>query len=417
MTYREYVEQVRTANELAEVVRDYKVGLENNMAICPFHPDTRPSLSINRARQLFHCFGCHAGGDVFHWVQRMEGCAFPDAVTKLAQRAGLATYRPPQGETDPMEVERQILDLTDWLARYAHNCLTAEAREYVTASRGLPQAFIDRFLFGWADGSGVAAVQQHLGPAWLPIMEAAGLATHGRDLLFERVIFPVLRNERAMFLTGRTIEPGREPKYLHQKGREAPLYNEDAINAKEVFVTEGAVDALSLVAWDYPAVALQGGMRPGALRRLQRPARVYACFDADRAGTESTLRLAIGLGVDKVRVVALPAGLDPNDVYRTGDRAAFATQVAEAVNPVRFFVQAAVVESRTKSLAESATLLGPALRVLSSLAPIMTEAYLDQEVEPMVPKGWLPAVRQQIKHYRADTSVQCPACGTVLQHG
>jgi len=418
--YRDYVERVRVASPILEVLKGYRIPVENGTALCPFHPDSRPSLSITPARGLFHCFGCHAGGDVFAFAQKMDGSGFREAVAKLAERAGIEPYQPHLGEANSLEVERQIVDLTDWVTRYYHAQLTPSARAYVVEQRGLPPAFLDTYSIGWANGRATEAVMTYCGPDWLPIMEKAGLASSKRtgegfayrDHFFDRVTFPILRDERAVFLSGRAID-GREPRYLHQKGMESPLVNEDALNPDWVVVVEGALDTYSLLAWELPVVGLQGGLRASAIGKLRRPRTVYTCLDPDRAGQESTLKLAVALGLTKVKCIRLPGGQDPNDYYRAHTVEDFRALMAAACDPLTFALD--LVPEEIDWL-RFAGWLNPLIHLLASIPLLQADTFMEKIVAPRFELGAtvIGSLQRAVDDERKKNHVQCPACGTAL---
>jgi len=418
--YRDYVDRVRGAVPILGALKHYNVPVENGIALCPFHPDSHPSLSITPARGLFHCFGCHAGGDVFAFVQKMDGSGFREAVAKLAGWAGIPPYQPIFGDANSLEVERQIAELTDWVARFYHAQLTPSARAYVVEQRGLPPAFLDTYVIGWANGRAAEAVMTYCGPDWLPIMEKAGLASSKRtgdglayrDHFFDRVTFPILRDQRAIFLSGRAID-GREPRYLHQKGVESPLVNEDALNSDWVLVVEGALDTYSFLAWELPVVGLQGGLRPSAIGKLRRPRTVYTCLDPDRAGQESTLKLAVALGLTKVKCIRLPDGRDPNDYYRTRTVEDFKALMAEAVDPLEFAL--GLIPKEIDWLLFGGW-LNPLAHLLASIPRLDADVLVEKVVAPRFDLGRaiVASLQRAIDTERAKNRVQCPACGTAL---
>lgn len=418
--YRDYVERVRVANPILEVLKRYNIPVESDTSLCPFHPDSRPSLSITPARGLFHCFGCHAGGDVFAFVQKMDGSGFRESVAKLAAAAGIPPYQPILGESNSLEVERQIAELTDWVTRYYHAQLTPSARAYVVEQRGLPAAFLDTYLVGWANGRAAEAVMTYCGPDWLPIMEKAGLASSKRtgdgiayrDHFFDRITFPILRDQRAIFLSGRAID-GREPRYLHQKGIESPLVNEDALNPDWVLVVEGALDTYSLLAWELPVVGLQGGLRASVIGKLRRPRMVYTCLDPDRAGQESTLKLAVALGLTKVLCVRLPNGQDPNDYCRAHTVEDFKALMIDACDPLEFALD--LIPKEIDWLRFGGW-INPALHLLASIPRLDADVLVEKVVAPRFGLGraTLATLQRAIDDERAKNRVQCPACGTAL---
>ena len=426
-SYGRYVEQVREASPIGDVVRE-RLNTRDvaAMYLCAFHVDSKPSMSVNAARGFFHCFGCGASGDVFRFVQLMDGVGFRQSVQTLAKRAGLPDYRPQAADAQQLEWDRALATAVDAVATYYASKLVGDPLRYLTEQRGLPADLCARYRVGWADGGACAYVEAALGPSWLPVLQHAGLArevrggmtwmpgvlTH-RDYLYERVTFPCLVDGRATFLSGRATQPEQTPKYLHQSGHPAPLYNEPALSPGDVYVTEGPLDALSLLAWDLPAIALQGGMRASALGKLQRVGKLYVCLDNDAAGYAHTLKLAAALGT-RVRIVPLPPGQDPNDVYRTGTKAQFLSYVAQAQDPITYGLTRVDPALATTDPVAFSAAVDPMLRLLATRPPLETEAYVASMAARFKWKRpATDAARAQITQHR--TVVSCPACGTMLR--
>lgn len=419
--YREFIEQVRAASSIREVVGEYVQLNTDGRGLCPFHKESRPSFGVDEPGQYFICFGCKTAGDVFKFVGLMEGLPFHQVVESLARRAGLPVYQPQAQDRDREAKDQAALYVTEAVARYYHSALTAEAAAYFTQQRGLPAEFLEQFMIGWADGRACYYVEQALGSEWLGSMEYAGLATEvrnqmswvgagsHRDLFFERLIFPMFRRRQPVFLSGRALDD-REPKYLHQRG-EVPLYNEDAVGP-ETFVVEGTFDVLSLEAWNFRTTGLNGGARPGAIAKLQRVQRAYLCLDPDPAGFHATMALGLALW-PRALVVSLPDGLDPNEFYRKRSKGEFEALVGQAVDPVRFAVGRVPVDSPPERLGEA---LDPAFRLLAGTNPLTSEGFLEGVIAPRfkMSKTTVKRCLAQIDLYARGVPTKCPACGTIL---
>ncbi|WP_036466937.1 DNA primase, partial [Negativicoccus succinicivorans] len=156
---KEFIEQVRAGNPIVDVVGSYVplTRKQNNYwACCPFHEEKTPSFSVSPDKEFFYCFGCHAGGDVFQFVQKIENISFPESVEKLAQRIGLEI---PKTDLSPAEREREeerqrLYEICDLAASYFHNCLTktrmgAAGIDYFK-KRGLSAQTIVDFKLGFA---------------------------------------------------------------------------------------------------------------------------------------------------------------------------------------------------------------------------------------------------------------------------
>ena len=152
------LEQIRAASDIVEIIGSYiplKRAGANFVALCPFHKEKSPSFNVNPHRQIFHCFGCHKGGDVFTFVKEYENLPFPDAVRRLAERAKIPLefdQNPAQQET--RQLKDRLLPLHEQITQRWQNALASEAtgqraRDYL-ARRGVPEEAIKLFRLGAA---------------------------------------------------------------------------------------------------------------------------------------------------------------------------------------------------------------------------------------------------------------------------
>ena len=381
--WRAHIEKVRQATDLTELVQQRTGPLHGKMALCPFHDDTAPSLSLDPVRGRFHCFGCGVAGDVFTFAQLAVGVPFREAVDLLAEKAGIEKFQGSPEETKRIEAERAVGDVLTETAAYYRQRLSSEARTYLTEERGLPAEICDRFQVGWADGY----LHQHLLERRghpLDLCRRAGVligetATSVRDVFRHRVMFPTFRHGRVINLSGRGLR-GEEPKYLHLKGRRRSLFNaEAALRQKTVYVVEGVLDALSLEAWGLPAAALLGasGLKPEQAKWFARAETVYVCLDGDRAGEDGAVQLGELLG-SKARIVHLPEGQDPNDLFKSDQRELFDRLVREAADPITDAITRIPADIPKVDLA---TRLEPIVRRLAASDPATAEAHLSRTLK------------------------------------
>ncbi|HEX9639668.1 MAG TPA: DNA primase [Acidobacteriota bacterium] len=349
MTLEAYREQVRSASDILEIVGQY-VALRKRgtryLGLCPFHREKTPSFSVNPELQLFHCFGCKAGGDVFKFVERIENLDFPEALRSLAERAGLPPPPSARGAALPKgELERMRAALQAAQEYYVAQLdapAGAPARRYL-ASRGLRPATISAFGIGWAPAGREDLIRHLLGRGFeLAALEASGLALRGEsgtahDRFRGRIQFPIRdAGGRVVGFGGRALGED-QPKYLNSP--ETALFRKGSLlygyeRAREALrgggqaiLVEGYLDLIALhqVGFDAALAPLGTALTPEHARLLKRHAReVVLCFDADQAGVKATERaleilLAEGLAV---RCLELPAGDDPDSfVQREGQEA------------------------------------------------------------------------------------------------
>ncbi len=369
----EKIAEVRDRVDIVDVVqrsvRLAKRG-QQHLGLCPFHHEKTPSFGVSQSKQLFHCFGCGAGGDVFAFLMRIEGLDFPEAVRRLAAEAGVDL---PEREESPKERARR--QQAEQL--YRINAMTAEwfaaqlaedprATGYLTETRGLTVETIRRFQLGWAPAEW-ARLAAMLEGQQVPIEQPLLLGLLGRsvqsgriyDKLRGRVVFPIhLPNGDIAGFGGRRadwIDPDA-PKYLNSP--ESPVYDKSSIlyglaqnrdeirRSRQALLVEGYVDVIGL--WQAGirnAVAACGtALTPKHAQTLVRLAdEVVTLYDADRAGHEATrkaseLLLKAGLAV---RVVSLPEGEDPDTFARRSGGEAAKNLIDEAPSAVDFFLATA----------------------------------------------------------------------------
>jgi DNA primase len=365
----EAVERVRAAADIVEVVSahtDLRRQGARFVGLCPFHEERTPSFSVDPSANLYYCFGCQAGGDVFSFVQEKEGLEFRDAVERLADRYGIeVAYE----SSDPREEERRrsrerlhelLAKTAGFYARYLWEAGEAETARAYLESRGLGPEILREFGVGYAPSAWDRVLTSALRSGFNEEeLLAAGLAQKGRrggvyDRFRARITFP-LRDARGRVLGfgARGLRDNQLPKYVnspesavYHKGRS--LFGLDvarahATKAGEVIVVEGYTDVLALAqAGIRNAVASMGTAltdeQVGELARLARV--VLLAFDADRSGQEAMLRVqraAQGRQLD-LKVVRLPDDKDPCDLLHEGGRETFVQILDKAVSFLEFQV-------------------------------------------------------------------------------
>ena len=343
-------------------------------AHCPAHDDQHPSLSIAQGEDGRVLIMCHAGCPPEDIV-RAIGLEMRD----LFPHDDLPEARQSPKQMRHLEEERRREEILWETARYYHERLlhTEEALRYLTTERGLPADILERFLIGWADGTLRAHLLQR-GYDEKHGLQAGVLKEENgtvRDFFYKRIVFPNICRGRVVHLTGRTLTDA-EPKYLHVRGEISHLYNEDALRHDEVYVVEGVLDVLSLEAWGLPAVAPlgAGGLKETFLERLRRVKTVYLCLDGDRAGEDGARRAGQALG-PHARIVSLPEGKDPNDLFREGKREEFLARVRAAQDPFQWSIQRIPPDTPKRELVD---VLKPILEGIAELDPPYQEAYLEE---------------------------------------
>ena len=357
----EKIEEVRAAADIVDVANDY-VQLKRSgsrfMGLCPFHSEDTPSFSVDPEKNLYYCFGCQNGGDVFKFVQEIEGVGFLEGVRMLAERYGIPL---PEEETDPEAAnEREaILHALRFAARFFYRQLTQADRgrpalDYLR-ERGYTPSTIKEFGLGYApdewDALLTAAEDEQID---VETLEKAGLVIERNDgsgyydRYRGRIIFPIFSHiGKVLAFAGRILDPDGDrdqPKYINSPETEV-YHKKDVLyglhqakrpvrQTDEVLLVEGYTDVISLSQAGVENVVASSGtaLTEGQVQTLHRYAkRVLLLYDADEAGGRATMR-----GMDRVLeqgmgayAVELPEGDDPDDFVQAHGGQAFAEYIEE----------------------------------------------------------------------------------------
>jgi DNA primase len=356
------LERIRAASEIVEIISSYvplKRAGANFVALCPFHKEKTPSFNVNPHRQIFHCFGCHKGGDVFTFVKEYENIGFGDAVRRLAERAKIPieTDSAP-GERQARHLKDQLLDIHEKIGQRWHNCLLSEAagqmaREYLN-KRGVSLEAIKLFRLGAAPESWDDTVNWAKSKNYdLSLIEKAGLIIKKEetgnyyDRFRGRLMFPICDEQgRVVAFSGRVLSGDeRTAKYVNSP--ETAIFTKSKIfygldkskrailDAGFALICEGQLDLIAcFMAGVQNVVAPQGtAFTDQHARILKRYVpEVVLCFDSDEAGQNAAVRsldhlLSSGLAM---RVAVVPAPHDPDSFIKSAGGEKFRELVQSA---------------------------------------------------------------------------------------
>ncbi len=399
----EDIQRVREANDLVALISDRVVLRQKGRlfwGLCPLHGEKSPSFKVDPATQLWHCFGCGKGGDVFGFVMETDNVDFPDAVRLLADRARIEISE----DTGPAGASRGRKErlmaaceaAAEFYARHltgSHDAGAAKAREYL-GGRGFGSQVAKEWRLGFAPGRG--ALTRHLREQGFSADEMVdanlALRTDGgavRDRFYERVMFPISDLQgRVIAFGGRVIGSG-EPKYLNTS--DTPIFRKStnmyaidrargAITADgTALVVEGYTDVIALhKAGITNAVATLGtALTQQHVKLLGRFARrIVYLFDGDEAGMRAADRAAEFIDSystemhDRFRVdlsaAVIPGGMDPADLVEAEGADALRALVAGAVPLLQFSIDRRLArwdldrpEERARALRDAAEVLAP----------------------------------------------------------
>jgi DNA primase len=356
----EKLNEIRHAADIVEVISDYvqlKKQGRNYFGLCPFHGENTPSFSVSPDKQIFHCFGCGAGGNVFTFLMELEGFSFQEAAIKLAQKTNidLQINTSELGREKRISKELQeIFDAHELLCKFYHHLLVntkegQEAFEYLL-NRGFTRESIDKFQIGYSLNSWDFVckflLKRNFKPEW---MEKAGLIIkRERDGVYfdrfrDRIMFPIFdRNGKPIAFSGRALRGGNEPKYLNSP--ETAIFNKSKVlynfqlarpsirKLQYAVLFEGFADVISADRSGVEnGVATMGtSLTDDHISLLRQNIQsVIICYDSDNPGIEAAYRagrLLTEAGCS-IKVALMPDGLDPDEYIKKNGADRFQNEV------------------------------------------------------------------------------------------
>lgn len=355
----EIVEEVRLANDITEVISEY-VGLKKSgnsyKCCCPFHSEKTPSFTVSREKQMYHCFGCGVGGNVFTFVMKYENYTFPEAIEYLAKRAGISL---PEQEMTEAEKKKQswksmLYEVNKSAAAYFHYLLTKTERGKLGykyyKERGYTDETIAKFGLGYADiyRDDLYRYLKSKGYSG-ELMRAAGLVKFDekdgpQDNFWNRVMVPITDINGKIIAFGGRVLGDAKPKYINTK--ETDIFNKRrnlfAMNIarhskrKGVILCEGYMDVIAMhqAGYDNAVASLGTAFTEGQAGLIKRyTSEVYLAYDSDEAGTNAAMK-AIGIlrGLDmSQKVIDLSPHKDPDEFIKCEGLEAYDERVRNAM--------------------------------------------------------------------------------------
>ncbi len=362
----EVIEEVRSRNDIVDVISGYvrlqKKGA-NYFGLCPFHNEKSPSFSVSRSKQMYYCFGCGAGGNVFTFLMEYENDTFPEAVKALADRAGIRLPEADASEEEKREQGRRsrLLAVNKEAAKYFYFQLRARQGEQGLSylrERKLTDETIHRFGLGFANKTPDDLIR-YLKSRGFPeeLIREAGLANtdekHGMyDKFWNRVMFPIEDiNHRVIGFGGRVMGDGK-PKYLNSP--ETPIFDKSrnlyglnfarSSRKGNIILCEGYMDVIAMhqAGFDQAVASLGTAFTPGQAGLLKRYTKeVLLSYDSDGAGVKAALR-AIGILKEaglSGRVIRLDPYKDPDEFIKNRGAEAFQERIDNAENSFLFEIR------------------------------------------------------------------------------
>lgn len=397
---QDFLESLSDKADIVDVVSDY-VTLKNSgrsyVGLCPFHREKTPSFHVDADKQLYHCFGCQASGNVYTFIMKIENLDFVDAVKLLAARVNMPLPEESENKGVSKEKKTRLLEANRQAARFYHELLYlpegAEALAYLRG-RGLKDNIIKRFGLGYSPNAR-NELHKHLankGFASSELIES-GLCVMGdagpRDFFRNRVMFPIIDTYGEVIAFGGRVMDKTEPKYLNTG--DTPVFNKRrnlySLNllkkskSKKAIIAEGYMDVIALNAngYDYAVASLGTALTRDQIKLVSRYApEIYVSYDGDKAGISATHR-AIELARAeklKVKVISLEGGKDPDEYMRELGAQAYADCMTSAKWGIDYLLDEALADLSSDEIKAKAAFEGSKIVAKYSFDSIETEMYL-----------------------------------------
>jgi DNA primase len=409
-----FADRVKQQADIVRVVGEYvrlKKSGQNFSGLCPFHSEKTPSFAVHPVKQIYHCFGCGVGGDVFKFVMEMEKIPFPEATRVVAEKCGIAVPRARERTPEERKENQQRTSLVEmhreaaaFFAQQLNGTPEGKAAKAYLLDRGLDSETVARFGIGFAPSGGEALLRAMKQKYPEKTLEASGLFSRdqsGRlyDRFRRRVMFPIANESGKIVAFGGRALGDDLPKYLNSP--ETPIYSKSNIlyhldRAKEALrqrdfavLVEGYMDAIAVARAGISNVVASCGTsltepQVKLLNRFTR--RIIVNYDPDTAGqaaTERSLTILLEQGAE-VRVLALPGGKDPDSYIRAEGAAAYTKLLTEAPPYVDYLIARA--RKMDLSTAEGK------LRAVNFLMP-----YVQRIPDRILRSEWATRIAQQLR--------------------
>ncbi|MFA5967288.1 MAG: DNA primase [Patescibacteria group bacterium] len=401
------LDEIKAKVDIVEFIGQYlplKKAGRNFRTVCPFHGDKDPSLIVSPDKQIWHCFGCGAGGDIFGFLMKKEGLEFTEALGELAERAGVELKTRPRD----WGVKSKLLAINELSAKFfekymADTVAGRQAMNYLI-NRGVAPETITKFRLGYAPAGWDFLFKFLRRKEFTPEeIEKAGLIVNRNgkqyDKFRHRLMFPITDvGGRVVGFTGRVLDNNDQPKYLNSP--ETPIFNKGRIlyglsvtkesiqEKKTVVLVEGQMDALSSYQAGVTNVVASSGtaLTLEQLDILRRHAEtLILALDADGAGSEATKRV-IELASAKdleIKIAVLEGFKDPDECAKA-DPAKWRATVAAAIPIVDFYISYATKKYGTTSVNDKKKVVAevlPAINLLGS--PVEKDQYVKKLSETL----------------------------------
>ncbi|MFD1736586.1 DNA primase [Bacillus salitolerans] len=404
------IEKIRGTIDIVDVVSEYvqlKKQGRNYFGLCPFHGEKSPSFSVSPEKQIYHCFGCGAGGNVFSFLMEIEGFSFLEAVQSAAKRTNIdiPEIETITEKTQTSTIAEKMVEAHELLKKFYHHLLVntkegSKPLQYLN-NRGFTKETIENFTIGYAPSSKDFAIKfLHKRGFSYELLEQAGIAIKSQEGTFydrfrNRIMFPIWDLQgNVIAFSGRIIEDG-EPKYLNSP--ETTIFQKSKVlygfhlarshirKKQHAILLEGFLDTIALHrAGISNAIATMGtALTDEQIRIIRRNVdQVIICYDSDKAGVEAAFRASEMLkdAGCEIKIAIMPDGYDPDDYISKFGETKFRTDVIGAsVTLMGFKMQYYRRGKDLKDESDKISYIDNILREVSKLdKPVERDHYLRQ---------------------------------------
>ena len=356
----EQIEEIKSQLDIVSIISEYvdlKQSGNNFLGLCPFHNEKTPSFTVSRQKGIFHCFGCHEGGDTITFIMKKENLSYPEAIRFLADKLGIFLET---GKVDKELYEhRKVLYAINNEAKlyFFHNLLTNSIPKKYIQDRGLNRDFINKYMIGYATDNFQDLMQYLLKKGYkIEDMIELGLVKKSKknnsyyDAFRSRLIFPIINSRKNIIgFGGRTLVNDRA-KYInspesivyHKSQNLYGVMNFNNISKLDkVILVEGYMDVISLSNYGigFAVASLGTALTNEQAKLISRYTKnVYICYDGDTAGIKAAERaMDIFKEIDIYpNIVRIPDGLDPDDYIKKYGKNSFDNLLENSLNPILY---------------------------------------------------------------------------------
>lgn len=400
----ELIDEIRNKNDIVDIISQYvilKRSGRNFFGLCPFHKEKSPSFSVSPDKQIFHCFGCGVGGNVFHFVEKIENLSFIETIEMLADRAGINLPTINNNVDDKLiKLKSRVYDINELAAKFYHENLykptSKEAQNYIKR-RKLDNRTLKNFLIGYSGNFN--ELYMHLKEKGFSDEEilASSLVNRNENGKFidrfrKRLMFPIQDTRNRVIAFGGRVLDDSKPKYInspenivYSKGKHLFGLNvAKREQIKKIIIVEGYMDAISLHQRGITnTVASLGTAMTECQGRLLRKSseQVIIGYDADGAGQAATLRgleILQNLGCD-IRILQIEGAKDPDEFVTKYGPERFLKYVDNAISLVEYKVKVLKQNLNIDNTNDKIKFLKEIAKELSKISNnIEREVYIDK---------------------------------------